>query len=169
VAPPGARGQGDGAAAGQPGLSLFYGWVRRTRAGVLDYAATLPEDDLHALRPAFPRSVAGLLAHAAECYLHWTGHVGLGRAPVPERDRDPDLEGVRALFREADAVVAGALARGSGLDAPLDVDGERLTLRWLVLHPVTHEFHHKGQIASLGRALGHPVPDGSDLDLVLPG
>ncbi len=65
--------------------------------------------------------------------------------------------------------MADALARPQRLDEGVAWHGDMLTRRWLVLHPITHEFHHKGQVASLGRALGHPVPEGTDLDLVPPG
>lgn len=32
-----------------------------------------------------------------------------------------------------------------------------LSQRWLLMHPITHEFHHKRQMVALGRVLGHPV------------
>ncbi|MGL4612054.1 MAG: DinB family protein [Trueperaceae bacterium] len=35
------------------------------------------------------------------------------------------------------------------------------------MHPITHEFHHKGQALALARVLGHPHP-GPDTDLVDP-
>jgi uncharacterized damage-inducible protein DinB len=41
-----------------------------------------------------------------------------------------------------------------------------VTACWLVLHPVTHEFHHKGQVVTLLRRLDHPVT--VDLDLPPP-
>ncbi len=41
-----------------------------------------------------------------------------------------------------------------------------LTRRWLILHPITHEFHHKGQALALARVLGHPHPGNPDTDLV---
>ncbi|WP_376777678.1 DinB family protein [Deinococcus rubellus] len=36
------------------------------------------------------------------------------------------------------------------------------------MHPITHEFHHKGQLLALGRVLGFPLASGGDTDLVLP-
>ncbi len=35
---------------------------------------------------------------------------------------------------------------------------------WLFTHTMTHEFHHKGQIATMGRMKGHIPPD---LDLIM--
>ena len=43
-----------------------------------------------------------------------------------------------------------------------------LTRRWLILHSVTHEFHHKGQAPALARMLGHSHPGKPDTDLVDP-
>lgn len=42
---------------------------------------------------------------------------------------------------------------------------EELSPLWLLTHTITHEFHHKGQIVTLARALGYePV----DTDLLTP-
>jgi uncharacterized damage-inducible protein DinB len=43
-----------------------------------------------------------------------------------------------------------------------------VTQRWLIVRPITHEFHHGGQLLMLGRALGHPLPEDMGTDLVLP-
>jgi uncharacterized damage-inducible protein DinB len=139
----------------------LYAWVRRTREGVFGYAAGVPSVALQKTHPAFRDSMLGLMAHVAECYLHWTGGVGLGMEVVELKRPVTDLDDVRALFRRVDDVVEEALTGPTWRD-------RRLPLRWLLLHPVTHEFHHKGQVTSLGRILGHPVPEGTDLDLVLP-
>ncbi len=147
-------------------LAELYAWVRRTREVVFRYASDVPVAVQRRTHPAFPDSMLGLLAHEAECYLYWTGGVAQGleafELPRPVRE----LDDVRALFRRVDDVVLEALA--GDLDRNVTWRERPLSLRWLVLHPITHEFHHKGQVASLGRILGHPVPEGIDLDLVLP-
>jgi uncharacterized damage-inducible protein DinB len=158
---------------GEPGpaavadLALLYEWARRTRAVVFRYVASVPEAVQARRHEAFHGSMLGLLMHSAECYLHWITHVGLGGESVP-RIEPRDLAAVQARFRLVDDAVAEALARPQEIDRPRVWRGEHVTLRWLVLHPITHEFHHKGQVASLGRLLGHPVPEGTDLDLVQP-
>ena len=43
--------------------------------------------------------------------------------------------------------------------------GELRSPAFIVLHVITHAFHHKGQIAAMLRILGHPAPD-TDLQLV---
>jgi len=149
-------------------VAELYALVRRTREVVFGYTAELPVKVLRRTHPAFRDSMLGLLAHVAECYLHWIAGVGLGgealTLPRPVRE----LDDVRALFRRVDDVVEEALTGPGGLDRMVVFEDRPLSLRWLVLHPITHEFHHKGQLASLGRILGHPVPEGTDLDLVPP-
>ncbi len=150
------------------GLRTFYAWVQSTRGQVFAYLDAVPEETLRLRHPAFRGSMLELMSHAADCYLHWTGHVGLGLDPVPEA-RPAGLDDVRQHFALVDDVMVRALEQRARLDAPVDWQGHRLTLRYLILHPITHEFHHKGQVASLGRLHGHPVPEGTDLDLALPG
>ena len=148
-------------------LADLYGWVRQTREVLFRYAADLPAAVLRRKHDGFFDSMLGLMAHVAECYLRWTGNVGQGLEAIELPRPVRELDDVRALFRRVDDVVLEALA--SDLDRSVTWRDRTLTLRWLVAHPITHEFHHKGQIASLGRILGHPVPEGTDLDLVLPG
>ncbi|WP_407543193.1 DinB family protein (plasmid) [Deinococcus radiomollis] len=84
-----------------------------------------------------------------------------------------------ARFAQVDALLERALAcnrmeSGEAFDCVgmagdcVDKAGNRrrLTARWVVLHPITHEFHHKGQVVTLLRKLGHPVT--VDLDLPPP-
>ncbi|MCL6569315.1 MAG: DinB family protein, partial [Meiothermus silvanus] len=40
--------------------------------------------------------------------------------------------------------------------------------RWLLMHPITHEFHHKGQMMTLARIWGYTMPPETDTDLVPP-
>jgi len=168
VASPGSsRLDGDAA---DHGLASLYGWVQRTREGVVSYLAGVPADVAGTRHPAFRGSMLGLLMHAGDCYLYWIRHAGVGRAHEVVRSGEPrDLDAVRAHFRSADEAVAEVLARRAvDLDVPFEWHGERFTWRWQVMHPVTHEFHHMGQVASLGRILGYPVPERTDLDLVMP-
>jgi uncharacterized damage-inducible protein DinB len=83
---------------------------------------------------------------------------------------------MRAVFAQADAVVEEALQAFIQLDQvyewthPVRGWKANVTQRWLLLHPITHEFHHKGQITALGRGLGYPAvgSPGGDTDLVNP-
>jgi uncharacterized damage-inducible protein DinB len=37
--------------------------------------------------------------------------------------------------------------------------GERRSPAFILLHVITHTFHHKGQVVAILRILGHPAPD----------
>lgn len=48
---------------------------------------------------------------------------------------------------------------------PVDWGGELRSPAFIVLHVITHAFHHKGQIVAMLRILGYPAPD-TDLQRV---
>lgn len=81
----------------------------------------------------------------------------------------PDPASVRAAFAEVDGLVDDFLAHFAGrLDEPLRrlvfwrPSGLTVTPRCLVQHPITYEFHHKGQLVVISRQLGQ-VPPETDL------
>lgn len=158
-------------------LRIVYEWTRGSRERVFGWAETLPPEIYTREHPAFAYgSIRNIHAHVADCYLAWVGSCGLGL----EQDRqglDPvalaDVPAMRAAFRRVDDVLELAFGRFADVDLPLEVEFGRhgtlrVTRRWLVMHPLTHEFHHKGQMLALGRVLGHPYPPGPDTDLMLP-
>lgn len=153
-------------------LTTFYSLTRRTRTGVLDWLATLPENVFTREHDAFAfGSLRNIYAHVAACYLKWVGTVGLGREGAEVRVRD--VNELREAFSAVDATLAEALETFTALDQPFtwtSASGytHTLTRRWLILHPITHEFHHKGQALALARVLGRPHPGNPDTDLVDP-
>jgi uncharacterized damage-inducible protein DinB len=160
-------------------LILMYDWVRRTREVLFEYTDSLPNEVYTLEHPDFAYgSIRNIHAHVAECYLWWVGAMGLGAmglgTPVEEFDPSSLLNArsVQAKFTEVDAVVERALETFDRLDEPFTLERHphryTVTQRWLITHPITHEFHHKGQLLALGRVLGHPLPAGMDTDLVLP-
>jgi uncharacterized damage-inducible protein DinB len=48
---------------------------------------------------------------------------------------------------------------------PLDWGGELRSPAFILLHVITHAFHHKGQIVAMLRIVGYPAPD-ADLQQV---
>lgn len=154
-------------------LRTFYNLTQRTRANVLDWLETLPLDVFTAQADSFAYgSLSRVQAHVADCYLWWVGTVGLGSAEEPELEAN-DVQALRAAFARVDVTVLRALDTFTDLDAPFiwtSPEGKdvKLSRRWLILHPVTHEFHHKGQSLALARAIGHPHPGNPDTDLVDP-
>ena len=153
-------------------LRTFYSLTQRTRAKVLDWLEALPPDVFTQQNDGFAYgSLSAIQAHVAETYLWWVGTVGLGaKEPVVKVS---DVQALREAFAEVDATVLEALDTFTDIDAPFvwtSSSGEDIALskRWLILHPITHEFHHKGQALALARAMGHPHPGRPDTDLANP-
>ena len=154
-------------------LKTFHDLAQRTRAGVLDWLQDLPPSAFTLEHNDFAYgSLSAIYAHIADCYLKWVGTVGLGRGELPGL-KVGDVSALREAFTEVDATLAEALKTFSALDERFDWISSTgktssLTRRWLVLHPITHEFHHKGQALALARVLGYPHPGKPDTDLVDP-
>lgn len=153
-------------------LHTFYDLTQRTRSGVLDWLETLPLEVLTHEHDAFAfSSLKNIYAHIADCYLWWVGTVGLGQDEVEVKVRD--AAELREVFSRVDKAVIAALDTFTALDEPFTWTSpsgyiETLTRRWLILHPITHEFHHKGQALALARVLEYPHPGNPDTDLVTP-
>lgn len=137
----------------------LYTWVRRTREVLFDYTQHLPLEIYTLERPDFGfGSIRNLHAHVADCYLWWVGRVGLGQAGLELDPRlIPDTAAMRGLFAQV-----YPFHHPSPPSNPMQI-----SQRWL-LHPITHEFNHKGQMLALGRVLGHPNT-ALDTDRVPPG
>jgi uncharacterized damage-inducible protein DinB len=154
-------------------LEDFYRLTQRTRSGVLDWLETLPVEVFNAQRDDFAYGSLGkILAHVADCYTWWISSVGFGR-PKVEYTVESVAE-LREAFRRVDALVFEALESWGDWDEPFTYTSsggwtDTFTRRWLILHPITHEFHHKGQALALARVIGHPHPGKPDTDLVTPG
>lgn len=155
-------------------LRSLYGWVRQSRERLFVWAESLPGEAYVQERPDFAfGSLRNVQAHIADCYLIWVGERGLNlNLDVIDASALADVAAMRRAYGEVDRVLEQALAQFTQPDViqKIDVHGEavQVTQRWLVMHPVTHEFHHKGQMLTMGRILGYPYPPGPDTDLGLP-
>ncbi len=156
-------------------LKIMYDLVRRTREVLLEFTESLPNDIYILEHKDFAYgSIRNIHAHVAGCYLYWAG-VALGYKRedliVPD-DQITNAKTMRERFEFVDGIVNEALEKFTAPDEPLEFAHRsgplKVTQRWLLLHPITHEFHHKGQLLALARVLKHPLPGDVDTDLVLP-
>lgn len=156
-------------------LKTMYDLVRRTRGVLLEFTKSLPNQIYTLERPDFAYgSIRNIHAHVAFCYLAWVG-VALGYKRedlIVPAEQILDATAMRERFKFVDSIVEEALEKFTTPDEPLEFEHRsgnlKLTQRWLLLHPITHEFHHKGQLLALARILEHPLPGDIDTDLVLP-
>jgi uncharacterized damage-inducible protein DinB len=156
-------------------LKQMYDLVRRSREVLLEFTESLPNQIYTLERPDFAYgSIRNIHAHVAFCYLAWVG-VALGYKRenlIVPAEQITDAIAMRQRFAFVDEIVTEALEKFDKPDEPLEFKHRsgnlKLTQRWLLLHPITHEFHHKGQLLALARVLEHPLPGDVDTDLVLP-
>ncbi|HZQ68774.1 MAG TPA: DinB family protein [Terriglobales bacterium] len=74
-----------------------------------------------------------------------------------------DLLVAKHRIREATKIYVGGLTEAqlntTLSQRPVDWGGELRSPAFILLHVITHAFHHKGQIVSMLRIVGHPAPD----------
>jgi uncharacterized damage-inducible protein DinB len=149
------------------GIRKLHSWTHGSLTLALDHLSTIAEGDYARKLPGFGfPTLRGQIIHIFNCEAFWI-HTLQG---VRLEDQDPadwpDVSDARVLQRR---VSAKTLAYLSGLtDEQLNANAElhfpdgdtAVRTPALILHHIfTHAFHHKGQIVSMCRALGHPAPD----------
>lgn len=158
-------------------LPLFYDWVKQTRTVLLEYTDHLPPEVYTLEHPDFAYgSIRNIQVHVARAYLRWVGNVCLKRewgTLAFDAESVPTAQIMRERFLEVDALLERVFVSTIPSEEMFEVvhpDGDtlRVSTHWLVMRPITHEFHHKGQMLALGRVLGHPLPSSLVADLVLP-
>jgi len=140
---------------------------------VLQHIASLPDELLRKPIPGFGHpSIWKQLVHILTCEEGWVHDLqnkpfaGWSEEDCPtmaalvaakNRIRDATRTYLNGL---TDAQVNAILPK-----QPVDWGGELRSPAFILLHVVTHAFHHKGQIVAMLRVLGHPAPD-TDLQQV---
>jgi uncharacterized damage-inducible protein DinB len=148
-------------------MRKLHSWTHSSLTLVLDHLATIPEGDYakEVSGFGFPTLRAQIL-HIFNCEGFWIHTLRGTRFENEEPANWPLVPDAIVLQRR---VSANTLAYLSGLsDEQLNADTElsfsdgdkAVRTPALVLHHIlTHAFHHKGQIVSMCRTLGHPAPD----------
>lgn len=146
---------------------LAYGaWAN---ALMLEAAAKLPEEQLHAtVCSSFP-SVGATLAHIIAAEWTWLCR-WLGESPAPPGPTTQpslgELEAQLAALQSRRSLYLSGLSNGdlAGVVNYRTWSGNACSdsLSDLILHVVNHSSYHRGQLATLFRQLGH-VPPSTDL------
>ena len=75
----------------------------------------------------------------------------------------PALEAAKARIQRATQAYLGDLREDelntTLAERPVDWGGELRSPAFILLHVITHAFHHKGQVVAMLRILGYPAPD----------
>jgi uncharacterized damage-inducible protein DinB len=140
---------------------------------LLGHIASVPEELHHSPISGFGHSsIWKQLVHILTCEEGWVHD--LRNQPFPgwcEEDC-PTMAALRtakARIREATRTYLVDLneeqLNTTLTQRPVDWGGELRSPAFILLHVITHTFHHKGQVVAMLRMLGYPAPD-TDLQQV---
>lgn len=148
-------------------LQQQYQMITGSREVVLNFAGQNLNSHLLTPLPQFAdKSIAYLLVHNANVYIHWLANFAMQLNIAYAREEDyRDIFSIKALYAKVDHVVISYLnhyenrlsENVNGITA--SGKAEQSTPLNIFTHVITHEFHHKGQILSMFRLLGKTPPD----------
>lgn len=148
-------------------LEIHYD--RRHR--LYDYLEQLSAEELDRDLKVGWKSIRNLLLHSIEAEEFWVQYgIQKGARPDFDFDRYADLESIRNLSEEVRSrteafifgLTDGEMARSCEITFSSGTRVE-FTLSKAILHFITHDWHHRGQVLALTRQMGHTPPD---LDLI---
>lgn len=152
-----------------------YDWVKQTRQILLDQCKQLNEGDFTKELGFSFQSVRDSLIHVAGCYHAWLGSFVLSQTKDPlltkEVISNMKINDIQLYFEQADVYVDAVFKQFSHkFDDVIERELSwkpgsgivKKTPHQLLLHSITHEFHHKGQIVAMLRLLGY-TPNNTDI------
>jgi uncharacterized damage-inducible protein DinB len=134
---------------------------------VLDHVAIMPPELWTKELAGFGKpTVRDQIVHVFSAEAGWV----CGLQLLPYQRPDPaSINTIGALRKlQQDVMTATTAYLGSLDERTLDAELDQYPERWIgprrspafiLLHVITHGFHHKGQIVAMLRLLGHPAPD----------
>jgi uncharacterized damage-inducible protein DinB len=148
-------------------LRQQYVLLQGSREVMLNFIDTHVGERLNKPVDAFEgRTIRYLLVHTANTHFHWLSNFALGnQVALPDDQSFTNISLIRQLYAEVDETVKTFHDKFSEqLDLPINNTISRnrrvsATPLELFTHVLTHEFHHKGQIMTMCRLLGHIPPD----------
>lgn len=140
---------------------------------VLRHVADVPDDLRHKPIPGFGHpSIWKQLVHMLTCEEGWIHDLQNEAFSGWNEEDCPTMEMLVAAknrIREATRTYISGLSEeqlNQKLTVrPIDWGGELRSPAFILLHVITHTFHHKGQVVAMLRILGYPAPD-TDLQQV---
>lgn len=141
--------------------------VRGSRAVVINLIEQHLSGHLQTPIPEFTGKTIGyMLVHNANVYRHWLANFAMQLNQLYEDERGfTALKQIKDLYSTVDLLVDGFLNHYQHkLTVPVKgntASGQAAEFNPLEIftHAITHEFHHKGQILTMFRLMGHTPPD----------
>ncbi len=140
---------------------------------LLRHISTVPDESLRRSIPGFGHpSVWKQLVHILTCEEGWVHDLRNEPFPGGQEEDCPTMQALLAAktrIRDTTRTYLDGLTEeqlNTTLpERPADWGGELRSPAFILLHVITHAFHHKGQVVAMLRILGHPAPD-TDLQIV---
>lgn len=150
-----------------------YQWVKQNRKELLDFCSKIDEKDLNRRIDGFGfQSMKETLVHVADCYHAWIGSFILQKTTKPITPKEHvihvSLNDIKLRFEQVDEFVNEFFETFSEqMEIPIQkpipwratTEVISMTPRKLMMHTITHEYHHKGQIVSMARLMGYEPPN----------
>jgi uncharacterized damage-inducible protein DinB len=149
------------------GIIELHGTMHERLDLLLRHVATVPDNLHHKLISGFGHpSIWKQLVHILTCEEGWI-HDLQNKAFAGWHEEDctttADLLAAKDRIREATRTYVGNLTEEqlntTLVKRPVDWGGELRSPAFILLHIITHAFHHKGQVVAILRILGYPAPD----------
>jgi len=149
------------------GIRKFHDWTHSSLGRMLDHIATLPEGSYNTKLNGFGFPTIGeQVIHILQCeavWIHRARAVSFDGWSITDYQAIQDAKVLqRKVKSETYAYLSGLTDQQLNEEITLHAyDGFEIscTPAHVIHHALTHAFHHKGQIASMCRTLGHPAPD----------
>lgn len=149
-------------------LLRYHEYAHSGLAAMLEHVQSLPQDKFRQAVEGFGQpSVRAQLVHLLDCEYSWVlGVQGKGDTPYDwwhetDLQTPADLKAHRGWVAEQTRQWL-LTETDESLNLPRAVTEDGRTHEGLpaemLLHLMTHAYHHKGQIAAMCRLLGHPAP-----------
>ena len=149
------------------GIHELHALTHESLEILLRHVGTVPRALLRQTLPGFGLpTVSKQLVHILTVEEGWVHDLEFRHFPGWSEEQAPTVEVLLAHQSRIRGTTRAYLA-GQGdeqLNRPLGKrpegwTGELRSPAFILLHVITHTFHHKGQIVAMLRLLGHPAPD----------
>ena len=149
------------------GMRALHGWTHTSLDVVVEHANSLPAEllvrDVSGFGlPSLRHQFLHILSWEAAWVCNLRGVAAGALAPNDHPSWTSLIEAKRRVVGATMAYLDGLTERSLNTELPNlppEWVGPPRSPAFILLHVVTHAFHHKGQMASMFRLLGHPAPD----------
>jgi len=150
-------------------LLAQHKWTQNSLDILFDHCAGFSDEQLQQEHAGFGfPSLYSQLAHILQCENYWlwnlTGRPAVSDADLQEAGTFAGLVALRPAINAATrAFIESASEEMLNTERVFEGDDNELPVTcspaYVILHVLTHAYHHKGQAVAQCRLLGRPVPD----------